>query len=122
MGTKKALCIHVDDSEHANRRDATAHAITYFLKTSGILTDSRHYVSYDRNRIMAAGRILTPVQMLEEIVSHVRNSLGVQPIYIATNYDGIALGVTEAVQKIAPPSEEYIPIRRRALFNPVDES
>ena len=54
---------------------------------------------------MAAGRILTPVQMLEEIVSHVRNSLGVQPIYIATNYDGIALGVTEAVQKIAPPSE-----------------
>ena len=48
---------------------------------------------------------MTCAALKEEIVSRIRASLNVRPIYLATNFDGFALGVTAAVQGIAPAAD-----------------
>lgn len=101
----KALCIFLDNAEHADRRDAACHTVLHFLRESGISAESHHYIPEDWDRIRSEGKILTRAELVGKIISQIRAALNIRPVYLVTNFDGIALGVTSAVQKIAPASD-----------------
>jgi len=105
MKSKDALCMFLDTAQHAERHGAVFRTVLHFLRESGIRAELHRYIPGDWDRIQSGGRILTCDELQKEIVSRIRASLNVRPIYLATNFDGFALGVTAAVQGIAPAAD-----------------